>query len=144
MIEGFQKVSKVYNDLMKSGNFTAAQNKAISGDFVDSISELIEMCEKDGYIERYYVDEPNDRVDLTIKDMQRYTKNLIEEETNLSNMIEKAIQENKKEDIKNAENDDLDIVDDLSLEELDSSIKDEDFVEFEKFIEEEVEKDRGD
>jgi hypothetical protein len=31
---------------MKSGKFTAAQNKAESGEFVDSIGELIEMCEK--------------------------------------------------------------------------------------------------
>jgi hypothetical protein len=45
-IEGFQKMSKVYDSLMKSGKFTAAQNKAESGEFVDSIGELIELCEK--------------------------------------------------------------------------------------------------
>jgi hypothetical protein len=65
-IEGYQKMSKVYNELMKSGKFTAAQNKAESGEFVDSIGELIEMCEKEGYIERFYIETPNDRVDMTI------------------------------------------------------------------------------
>ena len=49
-IEGFQKVSRVYNELMKSGKFTAAQNKAETGEFVDSVGELIELCEKEGYI----------------------------------------------------------------------------------------------
>jgi hypothetical protein len=45
-VEGFQKMSKVYDSLMKSGNFTAAQNKADNGEFVDSVGELIELCEK--------------------------------------------------------------------------------------------------
>jgi hypothetical protein len=27
------------------------------------------MCEKKGYIERFYIESPNDRVDLTIQDM---------------------------------------------------------------------------
>jgi polyhydroxyalkanoate synthesis regulator phasin len=65
-IEGFQKMSKVYDSLMKSGKFTAAQNKAESGEFVDSVGELIEICEKHGYIERFYIEQPNDKVDLTI------------------------------------------------------------------------------
>nr|DAM75999.1 MAG TPA: hypothetical protein [Caudoviricetes sp.] len=46
------------------------------------------MCEKQGYIERYYIDTPNDKVDFTIKDMQKYTRTLIERETNLGNMID--------------------------------------------------------
>ena len=50
-VEGYQKMSKVYDSLMKSGNFTAAQNKAETGEFVDSIGELVMLCEKDGYIE---------------------------------------------------------------------------------------------
>lgn len=127
-IEGAQKIIKTYNELMKSGNFTAAQNKAEVGEFVDSIGELVEMCEKDGYIERYYVDEPKDEVDFTIKDMQRYTRTLIMEETNLGNMIEQAIKENAKED----EDDDFDV--DMSYED---ELTDEDFIEYNDFIEEE-------
>jgi hypothetical protein len=49
-------MQKAYDSLMKAGKFTAAQNKAESGEFVDSIGELIELCEKQGYIERYYID----------------------------------------------------------------------------------------
>jgi len=62
-------MSKVYDALMKSGKFTAAQNKSEQGEFVDSVGELIEMCEKQGYIERFYIDQPNDKVDFTIQDM---------------------------------------------------------------------------
>lgn len=138
-IEGFQKMSKVYDSLMKSGNFTAAQNKAESGEFVDSIGELIELCEKEGYIERYYVEQPHDKVDLTIQDMQRYTRTLIEDETNISTMVEKALRENAKEDEEKAKNVESDIVDDadLSIEELEKTIKDSDYADFEEFKEQE-------
>ena len=142
-IEGFQKVSRVYNELMKSGKFTAAQNKAETGEFVDSVGELIELCEKEGYIERYYIEKPNDKVDFTIQDMQRYTKTLIEEETNLSNMIETALKQNAKEDEDEKNQLDDDIVDDadLSIEELEKSLKDEDFEDFEEFKENEINND---
>ena len=138
-IEGYQKMSKVYNELMKSGKFTAAQNKADNGEFVDSVGELIELCEKQGYIEKFYIDSPNDKVDLTIQDMQRYTKTLIEEETNLTLMVEKALRENEKEDKDNDSLVDLDIVDDidLTLEDIEKTIKLEDYEEFEEFLENE-------
>ena len=138
-IEGFQKMSKVYDSLMKSGKFTAAQNKAESGEFVDSVGELIEMCEKQGYIERYYIDQPNDKVDLTIQDMKTYTRTLIEEETNLSNMIEAALKQNAKEDQEASENDENDIIDedDINLEEVEESLRDKDFEEFNEFLEDE-------
>lgn len=138
-IEGFQKMSRVYDSLMKSGKFTAAQNKAESGEFVDSIGELIELCEKEGYIERYYVEQPHDKVDLTIQDMQRYTRTLIEDETNISTMVEKALRENAKEDEEKAKNVESDIVDDadLSIEELEKTIKDSDYADFEEFKEQE-------
>lgn len=144
-IDGFQKMSKVYDSLMKSGNFTAAQNKAKQGEFVDSIGELIDICEKQGYIERFYSDTPNDKVDLTIQDMQRYTRTLIEEETNLTLMVEKAIRDNEKEDQKNAENTENEIVDDidLSLEDLERTIKDTDFEEFEDFVDNEHSEDEN-
>ena len=139
-IEGFQKMSKVYDSLMKSGKFTAAQNKAESGEFVDSIGELIEMCEKQGYIERYYIESPKDRVDLTIADMQRYTRTLIEEETNLPVMVEKALREIDKEDKDNAANTESEIVDDIeiSLDDLEQTLKDQDFADFDDFLDEEA------
>jgi len=89
-IEAFQKMSKVYDTLMKSGRFTAAQNKSESGEFIDSISELVALCEKEGFIPRYYVDGPQDKVDRTLEDLQGYTRTLVEDEMGLGDKIESA------------------------------------------------------
>ena len=102
-VEGFQKMSKVYDGLMKSGKFTAAQNKAESGEYVDSISELVAICEKDGFIPRYYTDGPQDKVDRTLQDLQSYTKTLVTEEMNLGNLIEQAVKQIELDKIKEAE-----------------------------------------
>lgn len=138
-VEGFQKMSKVYDQLMKSGKFTAAQNKAESGEYVDSVGELVMLCEKDGFIPRYYVGEPNDKVDQTIIDMKRYTKTLITEETNLGNLIEEAIKNNQKEDEADANADDTDtgLLDEGDIEELEEQLHDSDFEEYSEFLDNE-------
>ena len=139
-VEGFQKMSKVYDQLMKSGKFTAAQNKAESGEYVDSVGELVMLCEKDGFIERYYVGEPNDKVDQTILDMKRYTRTLITEETNLGNLIEEAIKNIQKEDAASANEDDTDtgLSDEEQLiEELEGQLRDEDFEAYSEFLDNE-------
>ena len=136
-IEGFQKMSKVYDQLMKSGKFSAAQNKAESGEYVDSVGELVAICEKDGFIPRYYVGEPNDKVDQTIIDMKRYTRTLITEETNLGNLIEEAIKNNQKEDEAEKNSDDVDtgLLDDV--EELEKQLQDKDFEDYSEFLDNE-------
>ena len=136
-VEGFQKMSKVYDTLMKSGKFSAAQNKAEQGEYVDSVGELVAICETDGFIPRYYMGEPNDKVDQTIADMKRYTKTLITEETNLGNLIEEAIKNNQKEDeaAKNADDSDTGLLDDV--EELEQQLQDKDFEEYSEFLDNE-------
>jgi hypothetical protein len=68
-IDGYQKISKVYDALMKSGKFTAVQNKDEASNSVNAIGELVALCEKEGFIPRFYTDKPNDKVDQTILDM---------------------------------------------------------------------------
>ena len=137
-IEGFQKMSKVYDSLMKSGKFTAAQNKAETGEFVDSISELVMICEKEGFIPRFHTDDPMDRVDETLADLKYYTKTLVTEEMNLGNLIENAIKEMAKEE---AKEEDEDIEDEImSLDEI-NLLKDEDFAEYGDFLEEQSDED---
>ena len=136
-VEGFQKMSKVYDSLMKSGKFTAQQNKSESGEFIDSISELVEICEKEGFIPRYYVSEPKDKVDETLRDLKAYTHNLVTEEMNLGNLIENAIATMAKEESKEEDSDEEIELDYDSIDEL----KDEDFEEHNDFIEKETELD---
>ena len=90
-VEGYQKMSRVYDSLMKSGHFTAAQSKETTEGVVDSIGELVAMCERDEFIPRYYVDKPADKVDQVIFDLQQYTKNLITDELGMGNLLENAL-----------------------------------------------------
>ena len=90
-VEGYQKLSKVSNDLRKSAKFTAAQNKEQKEDFVDSVGELITMCERDGFIPRFATEIPQDKVDATLKDMNDYVRKLVTEDLGFGQQIEDAI-----------------------------------------------------
>lgn len=90
-IEGFQKLSKVSESLRKSAKFTAAQNKEQKNDYVDSVGELVSMCEKDGFIPRYVTDIPQDKVDLTLKDMKSYLYKLVTQDLGFGKQIEDAL-----------------------------------------------------
>lgn len=140
-IEGFQKMSKVYDALMKSAKFTAVQNKAESGEFVNSISELVLLCEKEeGFIPRFYTDKPKDRVDETLADLRGYTNTLVTEEMNLGNLIESAV---KALQLEAEREEDEDIDDEDEIMDMDSldELKDDDFAEHYDFLEQEAEDD---
>lgn len=141
-VDGAQKMVKMYDGLMKSGKFTAAQNKAESGEYVDSVSELVAICETEGFIPRYYVDEPKDKVDRVLQDLQNYTHSLVTEEMNLGNLIENAVKQIELDKEKEAQGDaeaadDEDLLDNLLFsDEAESVIKDEDFETFYDYEEE--------
>lgn len=146
-IEGFQKMSKVYDQLMKSGKFQAVQNKSESGDFVDSVGEIVVMCEKDGFIPRYHTDGPQDKADRTLQDLQDYTRTLVTEEANLGNMIEASMKEIMKDRERESQTDVDDETLDEALEETlfsedaEKVIRDEDYIDFKEQEEEQQEED---
>ena len=90
-IEGYQKLSKVSESLRKTAKFTAAQNKEQKADFVDSIGELIALCERDGFIPRFATDIPQDKVDATLKDMNEYVRKLVTQDLGFGQQIEDAL-----------------------------------------------------
>ena len=143
-VDGAQKMVKMYDMLMKSGKFTAAQNKTDSGNAVDSIGELIAMCERDGFFPRYYTDQPMDKVDRTIQDLQKYTRTLITDEMNLGNLIEgaaKQIQADKeKEALRDADaaGDDDAFEAELFDEDEKAFLNDEDFQQLKDLVEDDV------
>lgn len=92
-IDGAQKATKMYDSLMKSGKWTASSNKDQETDIVDSVGELVLICERDGFIPKYYTAGPQDHVDRTIEDLQKYTYDLIEGETNIQELIESAVKQ---------------------------------------------------
>ena len=127
-IEGFAKLQKAYDSLMKSAKFTAAQNKAETGEFVDSVGELVYLCEEQGFIPRFHTDEPKDIVDITLKDMQGYAYRLVTEEMGLGNMIEAALQQMQREEEK--EEGELDENDEFLNPELTPVLEDADYEDY--------------
>lgn len=103
-VDGAQKMLKVYDTMMKSGRFTEAQNKSEKGDAIDSVSELVAICEKQGFIPKFYVDGPQDKVDRVLQDLQQYTKTLVIEEMNLGPMIERAAKQIEEDRIRKDSN----------------------------------------
>ena len=145
-VEGAQKMIKMYDMLMKSGKFTASQNKAENGEYVDSVSELVAICEKDGFIPRYYTDGPQDKVDRTLQDLQKYTYTLVTEEMNLGNLIEQAIKQiqvdKEKEELRDADAaGDDDAFEAELFDEDNSYLEDEDFQQLKQLVEDDVEDD---
>ena len=138
-IEGFQKLSKVYNDLRKSAKFTAAQNKEEKKDFVDCVGNLVAYCEKEGgAIPKYELKTDLDIVDTVINDLKKYTKDLIYEDKALASQIEnylkkREISEEQKRDRKEAKALGFDNV----------QLKDEDYQNYYESIEEEKNKDKN-
>ena len=90
-VDGFQKLSKVSDSLRKSAKLTAAQNKEDKNDYVDSVGELVSMCEREGFIPRYATDIPQDKVDLTLKDMNDYLHKLVTQDLGFGQQIEDAL-----------------------------------------------------
>ncbi len=90
-LDGYQKLSRVFDSLRKSAKFTAAQNKEDKNDFVDSVGELVAMCEREGFIPRFVTDIPQDKVDLTLKDMNDYLKKLVTQDLGFGQQIEDAL-----------------------------------------------------
>lgn len=118
-IDSFQKLSKVSENLRKSAKFTAAQNKESKNDFVDSVGELVSMCEREGFIPRYATDIPQDKVDFTLKDMNDYLYKLVTQDLGFGQQIEDAL---KKIQIQKEMNE--------ALEEGTTEVEDEDYEAF--------------
>jgi hypothetical protein len=95
-IDSYQKLSRVYDTMMKSAKFTEAQNKESNGDSFNSIGELVAFCEKEqGQIPKFEIDYPLDIIDKVIMDLKEYTNTLIKQDAGLSQQIEQYIK--KKE-----------------------------------------------
>ena len=135
-VEGFQKLSKVSESLRKSAKFTAAQNKEQKSDYVDSVGELVAMCERDGFIPRFATDIPQDKVDLTLKDMNSYVHKLVTQDLGFGQQIEDALKKIQIQQQMRESEETSKMMDGETPE-----LIDEDYEEFYNSIEEQKEKD---
>ena len=78
------------------------------------------MCEKQGFIPRYYIATPADVVDQTLADLQKYTRRLIEDEMGLGEQIEEATKKLLEAQAnENKIDDDEDMEDEINVEDYD-------------------------
>ena len=95
-IDSYQKLSKVYDNLMKSAKFTEAQNRDKDSNSIDSASAIVDFVQSHtGQIPRLHIDQPQDIVDQIIFDLKTYNRNLIYEDKSLAREIEKYLQDKR-------------------------------------------------
>jgi hypothetical protein len=135
-IDGALKSSRMYDSLRKSAKFTAAQNKEQKNDFVDSVGELVAMCERQGFIPRYATDIPQDKVDVTLKDMNAYIKKLVTQDLGFGQQIEDSIKKLQIQKEMREQDDGFAFED-----EEDDGLRDQDYAEFYEDVEEQKQKD---
>lgn len=112
--ESHKNLAATYDKLMKSAKFTASQTKEEER-FIDSISEMVRLCEEEDFIPKFDLSIPQDQIDITLRDMNLYTKNLIETEHNLGQLIEQALKQIQLDEEKDSLNNETD---EISVEEL--------------------------
>ena len=142
--QGAKNYATMLDTFRKSGKFTEAQNREDRTRYLDSIGELALLCEREGgIIEQFQIgcdDYPEDKVDFTMKDMKNYTRSLVVNELGLGDLIESYIQkleQAKEESEKNLEDDFV-----LSAEDEErNSITNDEAIEFQEYLENEIEKD---
>ena len=133
-IETYLKLSRVYEPLRKSGKFTEAQNKEGNKDLIDSVGELVALCEKEGgFIPRLETEFDQDIIDKTIQDMNKYTYNLVTKDMGLDEQIQNHLKKMELQ-AQMEETEEEQLNEDLSIEDIEQSVLDD--VDFQDFYEE--------
>ena len=136
-MDTYQKLSRVYDAMMKAAKFTEAQNKADKADFVDSAGQLVAYCEKEGgQIPRLEIKADHDIVDAVIADLKRYNKSLIYEDKSLAQEIEQYLKNKEAADQMKR-----DRAEALAMGLEDVELKDDDYTEFKEAIEQDIAQD---
>lgn len=137
-LDGFSKLSRSLETMRKSAKFTAAQKKDEKTDVVDCVGEIVAICEKEGFIPRYVTDVPQDKVDVTLKDMNNYVRKLVTQDLGFGQQIEDSL---KKIQIQKEMAAEADKMPDPDDEDNIMTLTDEDYDEFYQHIEKQKEQD---
>lgn len=95
MIKGnyadYQKVAKIFNDLMKAAEFAQSTKKDKREDeSLNAVGLLYSIAERDGFIPLYHNEEDFDIVDRTEKNLKEWMNQLIAGEADLEVLLENA------------------------------------------------------
>lgn len=142
-VNGYKSLATVFDQLRKSGKFTEAQNKEEKQRYLDSIGELIAVCEREGGPIEQFPDPdeyPQDKIDFTLRDLKSYTYGLVTNELGLGDLIESYIEKLEKAEQEGDVDLDAGLI--TSDEELAAdALTDDEAEEFQVFLENEIEKD---
>ena len=131
-VDSYQKLSRVYDALMKAGKFTEAQRKEEKSGEFDSVGQIVYFAEKEGgRIPRHKITTPLDIVDKAIDDLKKYNHDLVVNDPSLSQMLEMFIK--RRENVQQHKKD-LEEARAKGLEDI--QIEDKDYIELNDFIEE--------
>lgn len=87
-VESSSKISRQLDTFIKTANLAPVQQKDRQ-QTTFAISQLAFLVEREGgFIPEFYVEEPNDKIDQILADMQEYTEFLVRGETNIAEMVE--------------------------------------------------------
>ncbi len=131
-VDTYQKLSRVYDAMLKSGRFTEAQiKKDGDSDFLSSVGEMVAYCEEHGgQIDKFQITEDRDAADTVLRDNKSYLRSLVYEDKALAQEIEqylknKEIAEQMKRDKEEAK-----------LRGLDKrELTEEDYIEYAEMLE---------
>ena len=136
-VDTYQKLSRVYDAMMKAAKFTEAQKKEEALGEFDSVGQIVYFAEKEkGAIPRHDISIPLDIVDQAIANLKKYNHDLVVNDPALSQMFENYIRrrenaEAQKADLQKAKAEGLDYVE----------VKDADYLEFNALLQEQSEAD---
>lgn len=89
-VESASKISRQLDLFIKSANLAPVQQKDRQQSTF-AISQLAFLIEKEGgFIPEYYIEKPNDKIDMLLADIEQYTTQLVTGESQLGDMIENA------------------------------------------------------
>lgn len=87
-VESASKLSRQLDLFIKSANLAPVQQKDRQ-QTTFAISQLSFLVEREGgFIPEFYIDQPNDKIDQILRDMQEYTEYLVRGESNIAEMVE--------------------------------------------------------
>lgn len=143
--QSYQKLASVYDQLRKAGKFTEVQNKEEQERYLDSVGELVALCEREGGPIKEFVDPdeyPQDKVDFTIKDLKSYNYNLATNELNLSDLIQTYIDKlDKAEESGNDIDLNKGLITSKEEEAEEDTLSDQEAIDFQDYLDNEIERD---
>lgn len=87
-VESSSKISRQLDTFIKTANLAPVQQKDRQ-QTTFAISQLSYLVEREGgFIPEFYTDQPNDKIDQILADMQAYTQALVRGESNIAEMVE--------------------------------------------------------